>query len=339
MNATLYIQHAIHEKKLKYIASVVITSFLASCAQSTAELTLPDYSQPGDSITASYDRQRAIEKGLSHWGRKYAEDKKNADYAYHYANSLIVAGKIDLAFKTLGQALKHNPENTKLISEYGRLALKMDKISLADKVLKKTDNQNIKDWRVLSAKGTILAKRNRHAEAQELYRQALKLVPEEKSVLNNLALSYAFDGKPGQAEDILRRILKNGKSDPKIRQNLSLVLGLQGRFDEAEKIAQSSLPPKIAKRNITYLKKLVSNPIKAKPRPKSVRIVKETVTGKDTASEKKTIRTAKKPGTKNKPMSIAPGKTQKTATKSKTIPATIKFPEATVKKENTSPSM
>ncbi len=336
MNATLYIQHAIHDKKVKYLASsVVIASLLSACSQTTADLTLPNYSQSHDSITASYDRQRAIERGLSHWGKKYSEDNKNPEYAYHYANSLIVAGKIDLAFKTLGQALKHNPENIKLISEYGRLALKMNKITLADKVLGKTKNKKVTDWRILSARGTILAKRNRHSEAQGLFRQALKLAPNETSIMNNLALSYAFDGKPGHAEDILRQISKNDKADPKIKQNLALVLGLQGRFEEAEKIAQGTLPPKLAKKNITYLKKLVSNPIKPKPRPKASLIAKQNDGKPDSTSLKKSAKNK----TIEKPVSLSPVKDKKTSKDAKPIPATIKFPEAVVKKAETPPSM
>ncbi len=236
---------------------VFVVALLSACSNSLPQISSKEFSQSHDSISSNFDDQRALKRALTYWSKEYSKDPKNATSAYNYANNLILAGKVDLAFKVLQDAIKHNPKDEKLISEYGRLALRMNKVSLAQKVLNKFDGTEITDWRALSARGALLARSGKHLKAQKDFKAALKLSPDEPSVLNNLALSYALNGQPKEAEKLLQQLVKNKKADKKIVNNLALVLGLQGKFNQAENVARESMPVRLVKSNMDYLRRMV----------------------------------------------------------------------------------
>ncbi len=240
---------------------VLVVALLSACSQSLPQISSKEFSQSHDSISSNFDDQRALKRALTYWSKEYSKDPKNATSAYNYANNLIIAGKVDQAFKVLQDAIKHNPDDEKLISEYGRLALRTNKVSLAQKVLNKLGTAEITDWRALSARGALLARDGKHVEAQKEFNAALKLSPEEPSVLNNLALSYALSGQPKEAEKILQRLVKNPKADKKIINNLALVLGIQGKFNQAENVARKSMPVRLVKSNMDYLRRMVKKPV------------------------------------------------------------------------------
>ena len=240
---------------------LLVVAFLSSCSSSLPKLSSKEMQHSHDSITSNYDNKRALKRALAYWSKEYSKDRKNPTTAYNYANNLVIAGKVQRAFKVLQEAIKHNPNDEKLISEYGRLSLRLNKVSLAQKVLDRIDGKPITDWRTLSARGTLKARKGHYAEAHKDFDEALKLAPDESSVLNNKALAYVLDGKPKKAEEILQKLITNPKADKRIANNLALVLGLQGKFRQAEAVGRQSMPIRLVKSNMDYLKRLIKKPV------------------------------------------------------------------------------
>ncbi len=182
----------------------------------------------------------------------------NSQVALDYVYSLRSLGMQQQAVNVLYRAYQANPRHPVIASEYGRFLLGSGKTLQAQRVLDRIDSQSGPNWRTLSALGTIEARNGSYDKATNYFQQARKLAPKQASVLNNLALSIALGGKPDEAENLLRNADDSGRFGARLRQNLALVLALQGKYDEAQDMATTDLPPAQAKRNIAYLKNMLS---------------------------------------------------------------------------------
>ena len=190
--------------------------------------------------------------------KAFNKNPGNSQLALNYVYSLRSLGLQQQAVNVLYRAYQANPDHPVIASEYGRLLLGSGKTTQAQRVLNRIDGKSRPDWHTLSALGTIEARNGSYEKATTYFQQARVLAPKKASVLNNLALSIALGGKPDEAENMLRNADDSGRFGARLRQNLALVLALQGKYDEAQAMATTDLPPAQAKKNIAYLKSMLS---------------------------------------------------------------------------------
>ncbi|MCP4936250.1 MAG: tetratricopeptide repeat protein [bacterium] len=190
--------------------------------------------------------------------KAFNKNPANSKLAINYVYHLRSLGLQQQAVNILYRAYQANPEHPVIASEYGRLLLGSGKTVQARRVLGRIEKKSSPDWHTLSALGTIEARNGSYEKATSYFQQARELAPKKASVLNNLALSIALGGKPDEAENLLRNADDSGRFGARLRQNLALVLALQGKYDEAQAMATTDLPPAQAKKNIAYLKSMLS---------------------------------------------------------------------------------
>ncbi len=190
--------------------------------------------------------------------KAFNKNPANSEVAINYVYSLRSLGMQQQAVNVLYRAYQANPQHPVIASEYGRLLLGSGKTLQAQRVLNRIEKKATPNWHTLSALGTIEARNGSYEKATSYFQQARELAPKKASILNNLALSIALGGKPDEAENLLRNADDSGRFGARLRQNLALVLALQGKYDEAQAMATTDLPPAQAKKNIAYLKTMLS---------------------------------------------------------------------------------
>ena len=201
-------------------------------------------------------------EALAELGRKWQADPSDVNKGLAYADGLESIGQVNEQLSVYKRLVSLNPQNTKLLSLYGRKLAAAGHAAEAVPVLERAAAGGDADWRVYSALGTAYDEQGLYQKARAQYEKVLAGDPQNLSVLNNLGMSYALEGNLQQAEATLRQAdaLPRSGSEPRIRQNLALVVGLQGRFEEASKIASENLPPEQVADNMAYLKKMLSQP-------------------------------------------------------------------------------
>ena len=190
--------------------------------------------------------------------RAFEKNPANSKVALQYIYHLRSLGMQAQAVTVLHKAYQANPTHPLIASEYGRLLLGTGKTLQAQRVLERISPRARPDWHTLSALGTIEARNGDYGKATHYYRQAYRLAPKQVSIVNNLALSIALGGHPGEAENLLRNADDSGRFGARLRQNLALVLALQGKYYDAQAMATTDLPPKVARQNIAYLKRMLA---------------------------------------------------------------------------------
>jgi Flp pilus assembly protein TadD len=219
----------------------------------------------GTATASAADARSELQKATEFWGKKFAENPRDAVAGLSYARNLKAMGEKRQALAVLQQVSVFHAGDRDINAEYGRLALEFDQVNLAQKLLQAADDPTNPDWKVISARGTALAKQGRYRDAIAFYEHALVLAPDQASVLNNLALAHAMEGEPEKAEPLLKRAAAAGGHQERVDQNLALVLGLQGKYDEAKLAAGRDLPADKAADNVDYVRRIV----KLEPKPMS----------------------------------------------------------------------
>ncbi len=192
--------------------------------------------------------------------KDWQKDPKNLRKGMVYVRQLQALEQHDEQLRVLEQLIVYHPDNTKLLTFYGKRLINRGQTVQAIKILRKAESRGERDWRLYSALGSALDQTGQHTQARLEYQKALALQPNEIKIKNNLAMSYVLEGKLPRAEKILRVASETprGRANIRIRQNLALVVGLQGRFDEARVIASRDLPPKQVEANMTYLRAMLA---------------------------------------------------------------------------------
>lgn len=197
---------------------------------------------------------------MAFWAGEYQTFPNDIEAARRFADSLRRGGRVDRAVQISGEALARFPDDAELLTTFalGKLALRRPQEALRPlAVVAAADAQN---WRARSALGAALDQLGRFPEARAAYQEALALQPNEPGVLTNLGVSHIMAGEPEEAEPILRQASELPNAPPQARQNLAIALALMGRFQEAEQIQRVDLPPAAAQANVSYLRRLLSDP-------------------------------------------------------------------------------
>jgi Flp pilus assembly protein TadD len=226
-------------------AAVVAASLLCGACAGTGELALGG---PKSTITGStgstrvaqapapVDNASELDKAITYWGKRSAENPGDAKAVLNFVRNLVAADRKQQALTVLQQASIYHGGNREFAGEYGRLALSLGQVSLAEHLLKAADSETEPDWKIVAALGTATAKQGKYEAAVPYFKRALQLKPGEKTLLNNLAMALAANGRAAEAEQLLRQAAGASTPGDKIHKNLALVLSLQGKDAEAQQV-------------------------------------------------------------------------------------------------------
>ncbi|HEX9160051.1 MAG TPA: tetratricopeptide repeat protein, partial [Rhizomicrobium sp.] len=136
------------------------------------------------------------------------------------AQLLRAKGDYDEASRSLAQLILVEPDNGRVVGEYGKVLEQQGHSTEALPFLKRSAQLTPNDWSVQSALGIAYDQVDDHASARGAYERALALRPGEASVLNNYAVSRMLAGDYAGAKRLFAQAQANGASNPKIAGNL-----------------------------------------------------------------------------------------------------------------------
>ena len=136
------------------------------------------------------------------------------------AQLLRTKGDYDEAARSLAQLLLIEPDDARVVGEYGKVLEQQGHSREALPYLKRAAQLAPNDWSIQSALGVAYDQVDDHVSAKAAYQRALALKPGEGSVLNNYAVSRMLAGDYAGAKRLFAQAETNGASDPKIAGNL-----------------------------------------------------------------------------------------------------------------------
>lgn len=140
------------------------------------------------------------------------------------AQLLRAKGDYSGALHTLGQLMLVNPDDARVVGEYGKVLTQQGRAPEAVQFLTRAVELQPGDWTLYSALGVAYDQMRDSAKARQAYQRALVLKPGEPVVLNNFALSRMLAGDPVQAKTLMGEASAAG--NPQIARNLALIDGL-----------------------------------------------------------------------------------------------------------------
>jgi hypothetical protein len=139
------------------------------------------------------------------------------------AQGLRLKGDLDGSLHILSQLMLAEPDDPRVVGEYGKLMVQQNRPGDAVAFLNRAIQLSPNDWSLYSALGVANDQRSDQANARIAYERALALRPNEPAVLNNYAMSRMLAGDPAAARNLLARAQATGSTDPKILQNVALL--------------------------------------------------------------------------------------------------------------------
>ena len=143
------------------------------------------------------------------------------------AHALREQGKYDEATKTLGQLMLADPDDARVVGEYGKALAQQGSSKDAIAFLTRATQLKNSDWTLFSALGVAYDQTDDHKSARMAYDRALLLKPGEPSVLNNYAVSLMLSGDLAGAERMLAQAKGAGGTSAKIASNLNMLASMQ----------------------------------------------------------------------------------------------------------------
>jgi Flp pilus assembly protein TadD, contains TPR repeats len=156
---------------------------------------------------------------------KPANLSQSVETAIKDAQAKRLSGDFSGAVKVLSQLMLVNPDDARVVSEYGKTLVQQGRSREALDFLNRAVQLNSSDWTLYSALGVALDSAGDYASAKAAYERALQLKPGEPAVLNNYALSRAMAGDPANAKTLIAQAGVSG-TNPKIAQNAKMIAAL-----------------------------------------------------------------------------------------------------------------
>ena len=150
----------------------------------------------------------------------------NLDGEISRAKLLRAKGDYDEAARSFAQLLLVEPDDARVVGEFGKVLEQQGRSRDALPYLKRAAQLAPSDWSVQSALGVAYDQTDDHASAKAAYEHALALKPGDGSVLNNYAVSRMLAGDYAGAKRLLAQAEANGASNPKLAGNLEKLVTL-----------------------------------------------------------------------------------------------------------------
>lgn len=145
------------------------------------------------------------------------------------AHTLRIAGQYEEADRALSQLMLVDPDDVRVVGEYGKVLVQMNRPSEGLPFLKRAVELQANDWTIYSAMGVGYDQSGDHAQARAAYEHALALKPGAADVLNNYAVSRMMAGDYAGAQHLLAQAEATGAGDAKIANNIALLATMKGR--------------------------------------------------------------------------------------------------------------
>ncbi|MBL6852246.1 MAG: tetratricopeptide repeat protein [Alphaproteobacteria bacterium] len=139
------------------------------------------------------------------------------------AQTLRQNGDLTGALHILSQLMLAEPDDPRVVGEYGKLLVQQNRPADAVAFLNRAIQLSPNDWSLYSALGVANDQGSNPTGARVAYEHALQLKPNEPAVLNNYAMSRMLAGDRAEARALLARAQAAGGNDPKILQNIALL--------------------------------------------------------------------------------------------------------------------
>ncbi|MDE2182658.1 MAG: tetratricopeptide repeat protein [Alphaproteobacteria bacterium] len=125
------------------------------------------------------------------------------------------------AVRLLSQLMLVDPDNPKVVSEYGKVLVLQGRPEEATSFLKRAVELAPTDWTIYSALGVAYDQAKQPANARVAYEEALRLKPGEPAVLNNYAMSRMLAGDLAGARQLIAQA--GASTDPRVAKNTALI--------------------------------------------------------------------------------------------------------------------
>ncbi len=150
---------------------------------------------------------------------------------------LTMHGRLEEAEVAFENALKHHPEDPKILSNYCALLMKLKRAEDAEAILRKVVSTSPDDINSLNNLAALLINRKNYSEAETYARKVLEKDSKNVFAWTNLGLVLDALKKPKEAEDAFRKALSIDPNFGQARQFLTDLLAKEGRKSEALKTA------------------------------------------------------------------------------------------------------
>ena len=147
----------------------------------------------------------------------------DVEVSVRQAQTMRLAGDVAGATRIMSQLMLVNPDDARVVGEYGKLLVQERASSDAVAFLRRAAQLQPNDWTIYSALGVAFDQTNDRGNARLAYERALALKPGEAAVLNNYAMSRMLAGDPAGARTLLMQAQASGSTDPRIASNLALL--------------------------------------------------------------------------------------------------------------------
>jgi Flp pilus assembly protein TadD len=127
------------------------------------------------------------------------------------------------ATRILSQLMLVEPDDPRVVGEYGKLLVQENRSADAIEFLHRAIELQPSDWMLYSALGVAYDQQSDATNARLAYDRALALKPGEPAVLNNFAMSRMLAGDTAMARTLLLQAKANGSTDPKIDTNIAML--------------------------------------------------------------------------------------------------------------------
>lgn len=154
------------------------------------------------------------------------------------ATLLRQAGDYDAAIRILSQLMLGDPDNPRVVAEYGKALAQKGRAQDATQFLHRAIELSSNDWTLYSALGMSYDQLGDQANARLAYEHALALKPGEAGVLNNYAMSRMLAKDPDGARLLIAQAQAAGGANPMIARNVALIADMAPEKAAADNAAE-----------------------------------------------------------------------------------------------------
>lgn len=208
---------------------------------------------------------------------------KSLDSEILRAHSLRVQGSYVEATRVLSQLMLADPDDVRVVSEYGKTLVQEGQTKDAIAFLKRAIELQPNDWSVYSALGVAYDQADDPKSAKAAYDRSLLLKPGNPVVLNNYAISRMLAGDTSSARRMLAEARASGANLPKLGNNSEILGQLKDATSplNSERHAADANPAPLRSDKLTPAAEGSSNPVQLAngTGPKAVGAISEAAPG------------------------------------------------------------
>jgi Flp pilus assembly protein TadD len=184
--------------------------------------------------------------------KAYDLDPTNVQVLQKMANLYGELNKYELQEVSLNLILKLQPNDIKVIEQYGLLQLKQGKYAEAEKKLLAVVAKQ-RGWRAYNGLGILANLQSNPQKAEVFFSQADRLLPNSPELLNNIGFALYSANKLPEAASYYNRALQINPGFKKALYNFALLEARSSNYEQAYSVFASISSAAEANNNIGYI--------------------------------------------------------------------------------------